>query len=459
MTSAPDPVHWTERAIVGASLRAGRALCEPGILTGSMRIAIQAIGEGMPIPEVARRLNGTVHPTVLADLVTDAPPSHTIPGLVQWLINERRSSSAATTAGAVAESLREGNTEEARRHFERLREQLDERDESAPPTALDFARLLTEEPEPIPWLIPGWLARGDTVIVAGEPGTGKSVLTTCLAVDLARGAPIFGHVPVRSPCGAMVLDEENPAALVRHRLRQIISGSEHDPATLPLRYLHSNEWNLDRPDDYAALRHELDTNPAQLLVLDSLIRLHNREENDNVAMAKFFRERIRPLTLEYGCAVIVLHHLAKPSKERSDVAHRIRGASDLRAVADHVWALEGDRGTPTRKLSQDKNRWASELQPALSLCWNVSDDGKSATLTAEAESMQTESILRRALDSAGHGGRLRSSLVQACEAAGLTEKSTQKYLGKLHGQGTIRRLREGREVRYWNAVDAPPESE
>src|SRR5262249_39274892 len=42
--------------------------------------------------------------------------------------------------------------------------------------------------EPITWLWPGRIARGKLSLIAGDPGLGKSVLTTALASVVSRGS-------------------------------------------------------------------------------------------------------------------------------------------------------------------------------------------------------------------------------------------------------------------------------
>jgi hypothetical protein len=75
---------------------------------------------------------------------------------------------------------------------------------AAPPTAgpdrLATTSLADIRPEPIHWLVPGYLPLGKLVLIAGDGGHGKSTITLSLAADLSRGRPCLG------------LDYEPPAA-------------------------------------------------------------------------------------------------------------------------------------------------------------------------------------------------------------------------------------------------------
>src|SRR5262249_8260343 len=52
--------------------------------------------------------------------------------------------------------------------------------------------LSTIAPQPIHWLVPGYLPLGKTLLIAGDGGHGKSSLTLGLTADLTQGRPCFG---------------------------------------------------------------------------------------------------------------------------------------------------------------------------------------------------------------------------------------------------------------------------
>jgi hypothetical protein len=69
-------------------------------------------------------------------------------------------------------------------------------DEDAP-AGLATTCLATIRPEPVRWLVPGYLPLGKLVLVAGDGGHGKSTLTLDLAACLTTARPCFGlnYVP------------------------------------------------------------------------------------------------------------------------------------------------------------------------------------------------------------------------------------------------------------------------
>jgi hypothetical protein len=60
------------------------------------------------------------------------------------------------------------------------------------PLGLATTQLSTIRPEPVRWLVPGYLPLGKLVLLAGDGGHGKSAFTLRLAADVSRGRPCLG---------------------------------------------------------------------------------------------------------------------------------------------------------------------------------------------------------------------------------------------------------------------------
>lgn len=330
--------------------------------------------------------------------------------------------------------------------------------------SLDLASVLeTVEREPVPWLIRGWLAENEMAYLAGEWGSGKSYVALDAAVSLAAGIQWMGAVAVPRAVGVLYIDEENSPALARHRLGLICRGRRIDPeevAALPLRYLTRNGLCLDDASGFAIIDQELERTKAKVLVLDSLVRFFKkRDENSASDMASFFGERIRPLMARHQCSILALDHMGKPSKERTDPGHRQRGSSEKPGNADEIWSLEGGRDTDRRTLSHQKTRW-DELCPNLSLQWCKSEDGLSGWIECGDERLGCEDAILAALQETHQNGMLHGEMVSVIEDRGFAARHARRTIGKLHGQGTLRRKSDGgKRVRYWLKDYAPLGSE
>lgn len=201
--------------------------------------------------------------------------------------------------------------------------------ERAPHDALHYEALnLMEDPGPTDWLVDGILARGDVALVVGEPGVGKSWLSMDLATKVADGGGKWlGHSVLRAGGRVLYVDEENPRDVVRNRLMLLGLDAKYAPN---IRYLHQQGIRLDRRPDQ--LLDEAIAFQPDLIVLDSLTRLHTQEENNAGAMASLFNDGINPLARATNAAVLLLHHTNKSDSSSSFL--RTRGSSDISASVD-----------------------------------------------------------------------------------------------------------------------------
>lgn len=245
--------------------------------------------------------------------------------------------------------------------------------------SLTAEELLLGEPTPVPWLIHaqpdadgnvpgGLLAEGDIGIVGAASGTGKTWLAGELSYSLASGSLLFDAFPLARPCRVMIVDEESSAWLLRRRWLKILKGHEIEPQDFVdqhwpnLRVYVDNGFSFDNDRTLEALYIEALSFRPDIVLFDTLARVHRRPENDNSEIAKLFEDRIKPFKREFGCALFFLHHLRKPSKDApNDPASMLRGAGDLKGQLDQFWFLRGQSGESRAIFEHDKCRAMPEL--------------------------------------------------------------------------------------------------
>src|SRR2546425_9831290 len=59
-----------------------------------------------------------------------------------------------------------------------------------------------------PWVVPDCLVQNEVMVLAGEAGAGKSILTYALSIALATGNTFLGRQ--LTPTRVLYCDEENP---------------------------------------------------------------------------------------------------------------------------------------------------------------------------------------------------------------------------------------------------------
>ena len=214
--------------------------------------------------------------------------------------------------------------------------------------ALDLTKPL-RKPD---WLVEDLIAKGDLVMMIGEPGVGKSWVSMSLAVALAEGRTDWMGRKLMTTGRVLYVDEENPVSLVPYRLRKL---GLTDEGMKNIRFLHQQGVRLDRHPEHL-LEEALDYSPT-LIVLDSLTRIHTKDENNAGEISKLFNDGIVPLVRQTGANVLVLHHVNKTDSTSS--FNRSRGSSDISGVIDCGLDIRAqDTGGLT--LHHYKSRWIGE---------------------------------------------------------------------------------------------------
>lgn len=215
--------------------------------------------------------------------------------------------------------------------------------------ALDLTKPL-KKPD---WLVDELIAKGDLTMMIGEPGVGKSWVSMSLAVAIAEGSPSWlGRSMNAGGSRVLYVDEENPEALVPYRLTKLGLTSA---GMKNIRFLHQQGVKLDKHPDYI-LEEALDYSPV-LIVLDSLTRIHTKDENNAGEISALFNDGILPLVRSTGASLLVLHHVNKSDSTSSFT--RARGSSDLSGVIDCGLDIRGKGGNGL-SMHHYKSRWIAE---------------------------------------------------------------------------------------------------
>jgi len=325
--------------------------------------------------------------------------------------------------------------------------------------AIDLRRAITQPLEPIPWIANGWLAQDDRVIFGGEWASGKSIIALDLALSVACNLPWMGQVQIEKSGPVLYVDEENPQRVIESRLHRMVRGRNLDPETpIPITYLSKNHLKLDRPYGLATLRSKIEAVRPVFVALDSLVRFHSSEENSNTEMADFFGEVITPLSVEYGCAFLILDHLRKPGKDddKQEAGHRLRGAGTKADVGDTIWTVFGDRDTDSRTLQCRKNRSEESLPAPMVTRWVKGDDGIAAWIEATPEKQSCDMAIWAEVNAGCGVGALRRDVLNKIVGQGVSKRGFEKALGALRQRGAIKQANEGGKlVRLWVKDYAP----
>lgn len=194
-----------------------------------------------------------------------------------------------------------------------------------------------------PWVYGRQLLRGCVFLVLAPGGTGKSALTTGMAMALCTGRPLLGHDVWDGPKLVWAWNLEDSlhdmafsiqAAALHWGLSpgdldgRLFVDSGLDGSTLRLARMERDGAVIDK-EASAAIEAELIRRGIDVLIIDPFISSHGLPENDNAAIDMVAKEWARIATAA-NCAVVLAHHCGKPKAPGEAVtANSSRGASSL----------------------------------------------------------------------------------------------------------------------------------
>lgn len=216
---------------------------------------------------------------------------------------------------------------------------------------MDLAELDAAQPDPPPML--GIIPKIGLTVIAGPPKIGKSLLASQMALCASRVVDA-GPEPGESPTflghdlsadlgdtigSALLVMEEGSIAGISYRIRHQRAALDIEQAVVHV--AHRQHIRLDEMSSRVALRDWVAEWKPSLVVLDPLNRLHGADENRPTQMTPVM-DAMAGIAYDFGCAVLAIHHLGKPSAERrGDIWDRFRGASSIRSGTDANLAMDG----------------------------------------------------------------------------------------------------------------------
>jgi KaiC/GvpD/RAD55 family RecA-like ATPase len=212
------------------------------------------------------------------------------------------------------------------------------------PRLIDWAVLWADEGRQ-EWLLEPLLPAGRLVSIYSAPGVGKSLLALQIAAAISHGTDILGTHTHQVP--VLYLDYENVDLDVRDRLQ--------DMELTPNDLQNLHYWSfpdlppLDTPMGGMMLLTAAQEVKAGLVVIDTLSRCVQGEENEASTMLNLYRCTLMPLKAA-GITVLRLDHTGK------DESKGQRGTSAKSGDVDLVWRYTEIIPDQTYLLTNEKHR-------------------------------------------------------------------------------------------------------
>ena len=311
--------------------------------------------------------------------------------------------------------------------------------------------------EPIPrrYLVDGWLAAGSAALLAGEGGTGKSLLGQMLCSCVALGRPFLGYST--EACAAAYVTCEDDENELHHRQRAInaslgVTMADYGEGLTLCSLKGALNNDLSVIDDEGRLQvtdryRQIAALNCSLIVLDNLAHLFPGNENVRHDVAAFCNLLDR-LAMTSGGSVVLLAHTPKSGAEYS-------GSTGWDAhVRQRLYLFHDENDPDARELRRSKSNYARRGE-SVRFYWidgsfvredDIPADQREA-MAATAQASSENAVFLKCLDLATEQRRAVShnfgcnyapKIFEGMpQAKGFTAKSFKSAMERLLGLGTI----------------------
>lgn len=191
-------------------------------------------------------------------------------------------------------------------------------------------QLFALESEGLQWLIPELLPKGETIILAGSPKAGKTLLAIDAAFAIATGESSFlGEATPRGKVLLVSCDESLNSTKNKLLKRGFRECDRDYIKVLP-------QWSID---DIDLLEAQLEDFRPDVVIIDSLRRItHGSPISENSAEFADNIYTLKETISRYGASGILIHH-ANKDREAMGVG-KLRGSSAIAGAVWGTWQLD-----------------------------------------------------------------------------------------------------------------------
>ena len=291
---------------------------------------------------------------------------------------------------------------------------------------LELTRLAELLAEPVPahqWIVEGLLLKGGFSLLCGKPKAGKSSLSRCLALAVARGDSFLDRKVEQGP--VLLLALEDHRVMLQESFRKLGSiGNEEI-----LIHVGSFLGNPIRQLELLIERHR----PA-LVIIDTIFRFTRCFDVNSYTAVIESLTPIADLARQRGVHVMAVHHAGK--SERSDSLDSVLGSVAVHGSMDSTLLLSRK---PEFRVLESQQRYGLDLPPTTLDFDSETGNLKLSLPVSEIENARTADEILDFLS----GCKGPVSELEITEAVGRRTQAIRRCLRQLRDSGAVSRQGTG----------------
>jgi hypothetical protein len=202
-------------------------------------------------------------------------------------------------------------------------------------------------------LIAGILPQQSKCIISAPAKLGKTRFGLGLAIGLATGQPVMGF-KITCPFRVLYFQAEVSELNLQVRLKKMLAHLTYDQALLRnnLLFCNARTLKLTNLGNVGAIRKAVAQHQPDAVVFDPLYKYNDGDESNVRDMTRFF-DPLDALIMEFGVAILIVHHHGKARGENLVTpAHANRGSSTIADWADSLLTMTFEKaGADVVKLA------------------------------------------------------------------------------------------------------------
>ncbi len=212
----------------------------------------------------------------------------------------------------------------------------------------------------------GFLVRGNYSVLFGVPSVGKTDLILDLVSKLATNKPIFNKASAKQPIKTIILQADTEEQGMHYK-RQCYNLADNEN----IRFFFKEEvesdmfdngnynfnLSLDNMESFEWLIKELDKNPCDLIILDTLEAWVNGVDLNRMETVSPLMKKFKSIARKFNCHVMLLHHNRKLGNgyKRSYISLAdVSGSKYITGHAGEVFALDNLLDTNGKKVGNKR---------------------------------------------------------------------------------------------------------